>query len=177
MREEATQIWGRTLGYALNYSGVLMATAFTVIKNAIKHNLKLLGAGRYSAVFELNNYEVLKIGSDINDPFLDYLDIIKTNPSIHFLKVNELYKSDNYYIAKLEKLHHNNKINLSSLSSSISVLSNNIKSCSKLDLHSENIMCRADGTLVLTDPLCQIDMYDVLDVSDWLDYYYKNISN
>lgn len=154
-----------------------MATAFTVIKNAIKHNLKLIGAGRYSAVFQLNDYEVLKIGSDLKDPFLDYINILSEYPSNHFLKVNSIYKADNYYIANIEKLSPSGKVDLDHLSIPISILTDNLKKESKLDLHSENIMLRKDGTIVLTDPLCQTDMYDVLDVSDWLEYHYNYISN
>lgn len=150
-----------------------MATAFTIIKNTIKNNLELLGAGKYSAVFNLNKYQVLKIGSDINDPFLDYVNIINTNSHLNFLKIYSLYKSDNYYIATIEKLEHSNTIDFNILDNPISILIDNKKSSSKLDLHDNNIMRRKDGTLVLTDPLCNVNMYDVLDVSDWLDYYYR----
>jgi hypothetical protein len=104
-----------------------MATAFTVIKNAIKHNLKLIGAGRYSAVFQLNDYEVLKIGSDLKDPFLDYINILSEYPSNHFLKVNSIYKADNYYIANIEKLSPSGKVDLDHLSIPISILTDNLK--------------------------------------------------
>jgi len=154
--------------------GVLMATAFTIIKNAIKNNLEVLGAGRYSAVFGLSKYQAIKIGSDINDPFLDYIEIAKRNPLTNFLKVYNTYKSDNYYIATIERLEHNNKIDFTLLEESISILTKYKNKDSDLDLHTNNVMCRENGTLVLSDPLCGTNMYDILDVSDWLDYHYKH---
>ena len=38
-----------------------------------------------------------------------------------------------------------------------------------LDLHTSNILYRADGTLVINDPLCDSDMEDVDDLSCWAD--------
>lgn len=40
----------------------------------------------------------------------------------------------------------------------------------RLDLHESNVMCRADGTFVFADPLCNYKMYDVPEVEEWLDH-------
>lgn len=38
-----------------------------------------------------------------------------------------------------------------------------------LDLHTSNILYREDGTLVINDPVCDTDMEDVDDLSNWAD--------
>ena len=38
-----------------------------------------------------------------------------------------------------------------------------------VDLHTSNIMYRRDGTVVINDPLCDTDMEDVDDLSNWAD--------
>ncbi len=38
-----------------------------------------------------------------------------------------------------------------------------------LDLHTNNILYREDGTLVINDPICDADMEDVDDLSNWAD--------
>lgn len=38
-----------------------------------------------------------------------------------------------------------------------------------LDLHTNNILYRKDGTLVINDPICDTDMEDVDDLSNWAD--------
>lgn len=38
-----------------------------------------------------------------------------------------------------------------------------------VDLHSDNIMYRRDGTVVINDPLCDTDMDEVDDLSNWAD--------
>jgi hypothetical protein len=38
----------------------------------------------------------------------------------------------------------------------------------KLDMHRGNFMFR-DGVVIVTDPWCEVDMQDIVDVSDWVD--------
>jgi hypothetical protein len=40
----------------------------------------------------------------------------------------------------------------------------------RLDLHDSNVMCRADGTMVFADPLCNYKMYDVPAVEEWMEH-------
>lgn len=41
----------------------------------------------------------------------------------------------------------------------------------RLDLHEANVMSRADGTFVFTDPLSDANMYDVPAIEEWIDDY------
>jgi hypothetical protein len=46
----------------------------------------------------------------------------------------------------------------------------------KLDMHSGNFMFR-NGVVVVTDPWCEADMSDLVDVSDWVENTYHKTTN
>ena len=43
----------------------------------------------------------------------------------------------------------------------------------KIDLHDGNFMERGDGTIVITDPWCNVDMTDIVSVEDWVETHGK----
>lgn len=83
-----------------------MGTAHNIIKNAHRKGLKLLGSGCYSAVLELNENSVLKIGADTLDPYLYFLESVQQSDNPHFPKILDIHVDikNNFYIIKLEKL-------------------------------------------------------------------------
>lgn len=189
-----------------------MSTAYSIIRNAHKSGLKVLGAGCYSAVFQSRDPNtVIKVGADILDPYLYYLKEITGTINKHFPTVKKLFidKESGYYIVYLEKLfnmdssHTTNYQDIynwavkdtpkpkwvdTTLDSAVSTIIEladyrNYQeivhdkvwkeippSACRLDLHESNVMCRADGTFVFADPLCNYKMYDIPEVEEWLDH-------
>jgi hypothetical protein len=87
-------------------------SAHNLIKSYLRRSTQdsLLGVGCYSAVILANNSrdQVVKIGSQIDDPWLDYYyEVVKGMQSPHTPKVSRLYvdKQSDYYIAMMEQLH------------------------------------------------------------------------
>lgn len=78
-----------------------MGTGFRVVRNARKH-MRFLGNGCYSAVFALNDERVVKIGTNVEDPWLDYIKGLDDNP--HFPWVYRLRVFSGYYVAEIERL-------------------------------------------------------------------------
>jgi hypothetical protein len=84
-----------------------MSAAYSIIRNAHKKGLKILGAGCYSAVLETKDPNtVIKVGADIFDPYLYYVKEIMSKQNKHFPEIKKLYidKDYGYYIVYLEKL-------------------------------------------------------------------------
>jgi hypothetical protein len=84
-----------------------MSAAYSIIRNAHKKGLKILGAGCYSAVLETKDPNtVIKVGADIFDPYLYYAKEIMSKQNKHFPKIKKLYidNEHGYYIVYLEKL-------------------------------------------------------------------------
>lgn len=202
-----------------------MATAFNVIKSFTKRGNVLIGAGCYAAALEskADIDKVIKIGNNLNDPWLDYYEeVIKTNqdnpcvPKVFSLKVQ---RSDGYYICIMERLvsspfdtdiikvkrairsyvlgdltreewldeiiDHPKLIGhpgyMLKIMDEIRDRSDLDDECyddtdwddmwnlRRVDLHSDNILQRADGQLVITDPWCHAEdlMTELVDVANW----------
>lgn len=87
-------------------------SAHNLIKSYLRRAThdSLLGVGCYSAVILANNSrdQVVKIGSKVDDPWLDYYyEVVKGMQSPHTPNVSRLYvdKQSGYYIAMMEQLH------------------------------------------------------------------------
>ena len=87
-------------------------SARNMIKSYLRRSTQdsLLGVGCYSAVILANNSrdQVVKIGSQIDDPWLDYYyEVVKGMQSPHTPKISRLHvdKHVGYYIAIMEQLH------------------------------------------------------------------------
>jgi hypothetical protein len=85
-------------------------TAFRIIKSLTKRGNTVIGAGCYAAAIECktDSAKVIKIGNNLEDPWLDYyFDIIKKNqhnpciPKVYSLNADRQY---NFYICIMEKL-------------------------------------------------------------------------
>ena len=189
-----------------------MSAAYSIIKNAHKSGLKMLGAGCYSAVFESKDPNtVIKIGADIFDPYLYYIREVTGKVNKHFPVIKKLFVDNEfgYYIVYLERLFdmttdHTSQyqdiydwavkdtpkptwadetlnsavdtiIDLADYRSYEEIVHDKVwdtvpyDAC-RLDLHESNVMCRADGTFVFADPLCNYKMYDIPEVEEWLDH-------
>lgn len=86
-------------------------SARNIIKSYLRRATRdsLLGVGCYSAVMRATNSrnQVIKIGSQVEDPWLDYYyEVIKGMNSPHTPKVHRLYKDNDkgYYVVLMEEL-------------------------------------------------------------------------
>lgn len=84
-----------------------MGTAHNIIRTAYKKGIRLLGAGCYSAVMDYSKDTVLKIGADMSDPYLHFLENIEKINNPHFPRVQDIYidVKHSFYLVKLEKLY------------------------------------------------------------------------
>jgi hypothetical protein len=86
-------------------------TAHNIIKSLSRRGNTVVGVGCYAAAlkFRSNTTKIIKIGSNITDPWLDYYRlIVKTNQSnVCIPKVSSLYidYEHNFYLAIMEKLN------------------------------------------------------------------------
>lgn len=179
-----------------------MATAHTVIDNFIRKGFRMLGNGCYAAVFDSNVDPnlVYKIGVRASDPFLAYIkqDELRANP--HFPRIYDIMEGDNWYLVKMERLEHipshktflSNEIrslvedegdalvhlaptpDLMSIAAHIRNLAEDLYV--KVDLHAGNIMMRGN-TPVITDPLCDYDIYSEWALESWFDRKNKGQRN
>lgn len=84
-------------------------TAYNIIKSLTKQGNAVIGAGCYAAALSsrVDGNKVIKIGNNINDPWLDYYQIIKENqhnpcvPRIHSFYIDV---DNEYYVCVMEKL-------------------------------------------------------------------------
>ena len=171
---------------------ISMATAHTVINNFTRKGFRMLGNGCYAAVFDSNVDPnlVYKIGVRISDPFLSYIkqDELRANP--HFPRIYDIMEGDNWYLVKMERLepipshkpflsneiqslveeegdalvHLNPTKELVSIAKHIRTLAESLNV--KVDLHAGNIMMRGT-TPVITDPLCDYNIYSEWELENW----------
>lgn len=168
-----------------------MGTGFRVVRNAQKH-MRFLGNGCYAAVFALDDERVVKIGTNVEDPWLEYVKSLEDNP--HFPRVYRLRIFNGYYIAEMERLEptsfalHSIVRSLSDWirfdtpldfkpSNQLELAKRYIRSFSdkyRLDIHSGNFMYRpstiskTDITrIVITDPLAQEEIHENKDLEEW----------
>lgn len=169
-----------------------MATAHTIINNFSKKGFKMLGYGCYAAVFDSNVDPnlVYKIGVRASDPFLAYIkqDKLKTNP--HFPRIYDILEEDSWYMVKMERLEpipshkallskdirslveeDGDTLSLLTPTHDLMAIAHHIKTLAeslevKVDLHAGNIMMRGT-TPVITDPLCDYDIYSEWALESW----------
>lgn len=84
-------------------------TAYNIIKSLSKRGNTVLGSGCYSAAMasKADFNKVIKVGNNINDPWLDYYEVIKANqnnpcvPKIYSFYIDE---ANEYYVCVMERL-------------------------------------------------------------------------
>ena len=171
---------------------ISMATAHTVINNFTRKGFRMLGHGCYAAVFDSNVDPnlVYKIGVRISDPFLNYIQETKLKSNPHFPRIYDVMCGDDWYLVKMERLEPipshktflSNEIRslvkeegdalvhltptheLMSIAHHIRTLAESLEV--KVDLHQGNIMMRGT-TPVITDPLCDYDIYSEWALENW----------
>ena len=128
-----------------------MSAAYSVIKNLYKKGFEFLGAGCYSAVFQSNVEDtVIKIGADIFDPYLHYIQSVSSTGNKHFPSIKKLYidSDSGYYIAYIEKLVTMNLKDVDNYQEIYDWLINDTKKPTWVD---SDLSCAADTLLSLTD--------------------------
>jgi hypothetical protein len=121
--------------------------------------------------------EVLKVGDYGSgdrfngmecDGWLTYFDrVVRRSRSKHVPKVHEVTLYEHFYVVRMERLRECRKrydeiglySSLRSRQPAVKRLANRLQKMCKdiahdFDLHPGNIMARADGTIVITDPFC-----------------------
>lgn len=83
-------------------------TAYNIIKSLSKRGNSVLGSGCYAAALSsVDVNKVIKIGNNINDPWLDYYQLIKANqhnPCVPRIYSFHIDKAHNYYVCVMERL-------------------------------------------------------------------------
>lgn len=93
-------------------------TAFNVIKSLTKRGNVVLGSGCYAAAIESKDLsQVIKIGNNMQDPWLDYYHLIiknnQDNPHVPKVKYFMCDEEHSYYICIMERLDEQTYINIS----------------------------------------------------------------
>lgn len=82
-------------------------SATKILKNCTKNGNTYVGSGCYAVVMTAKNPKnVIKVGNNVNDPWLDYYrKIISTNQTNPYVpSVDSIFVGDDYYICIMEKL-------------------------------------------------------------------------
>jgi hypothetical protein len=85
-------------------------TAHRIIKSLVNRGNAVVGVGCYSAAMacQSNYSQIIKVGTDMEDPWLDYYyEIIKPMQGNPFVpKVYSFYhdEENNYFVCKMERL-------------------------------------------------------------------------
>ena len=84
-------------------------TAYNIIKSLTKRGNSIIGSGCYAAALHSNvSYDqVIKIGNNMNDPWLAYYQVIMANQNNPFVpKIYSLYVDEehSYYVCIMERL-------------------------------------------------------------------------
>ena len=84
-------------------------TAFNIIKSLTKQGNSVIGAGCYAAALtsRVDGNKIIKIGNNVNDPWLDYYEIIKANqhnPCVPRIYSFHIDASNGYYVCIMERL-------------------------------------------------------------------------
>ena len=84
-------------------------TAFNIIKSLAKQGNAVIGAGCYAAALSsrVDGNKIIKVGNNINDPWLDYYEIIKTNqhnPCVPRIYSFHIDVDNGYYVCVMERL-------------------------------------------------------------------------
>ena len=169
-----------------------MATAHTVINNFTRKGFRMLGHGCYAAVFDSNVDPnlVYKVGVRTSDPFLNYIQDPSLVNNPHFPRVYDIHVGEDWYLVKMERLDPlpDYKLVVSNeISSVVSDDSYTLKYLApshelfsiahqiremaerldvKIDLHPGNVMMRG-VTPVITDPLCDHNIYSEWELENW----------
>ncbi len=169
-----------------------MATAHTVINNFTRKGFNMLGHGCYAAVFESNTDPnlVYKGGTRSSDPFLAYIQEPTLARNIHFPRIYDIVINKDWYLVKMERLEplpshklemsdeissvvrgENNTLRYLEPTDDLYSLAHQIRELAdrldvKLDLHQGNIMMRG-LTPVITDPLCDFNIYSEWALENW----------
>ena len=138
-----------------------MSTARNIIKNRIKAGNTVLGVGCYSAAIEsTSDDKIIKVGNTTDDPWLYY-------------EAHDCYGEFNasrlYDVLAGVRTCKDNSIQLGCNDECDDGQCNCSWESLSVDLHLDNIMYRRDGTVVINDPLCDTDMDEVDDLSNWAD--------
>lgn len=196
-------------------------TAFNIIKSLTKQGNSVIGAGCYAAALSsrVDDNKIIKVGNNVNDPWLDYYELIKANqhnPCVPRIYSFHIDSSNGYYVCVMERLQDagdtlgaNKNAELCSdytqrwitreefievaaespktfpypelLADLLDKINEDtqffsaddtddfdgdINGMRKLDMHSGNFLYR-DGAIIVTDPWCEADMADIVDVSCW----------
>lgn len=84
-------------------------TAYNIIKSMTKQGNAVIGTGCYAAALSsrADGNKIIKVGNNVNDPWLDYYIIIKQNqhnpcvPRIHSFYMD---RENSYYVCVMERL-------------------------------------------------------------------------
>lgn len=84
-------------------------TAYNIIKSMTRRGNSVIGSGCYAAALasRVDGNKVIKIGNNINDPWLDYYHIIKENqhnPCVPRIYSFYLDEKNEYYVCTMERL-------------------------------------------------------------------------
>ncbi|NDC22291.1 hypothetical protein EBZ57_02885 [bacterium] len=84
-------------------------TAFNIIKSLTKQGNAVIGAGCYAAALSsrVDGNKVIKIGNNMDDPWLDYYMIIKANqhnPCVPRIYSFYMDRDSRYYVCVMERL-------------------------------------------------------------------------
>jgi hypothetical protein len=192
-------------------------TAFNVIKSLTKRGNAVIGTGCYAAALQskVNDNLVIKIGNNLDDPWLDYyyniITVNQRNSCVPKIASFFLENTHGYYVCTMEKLYMHDALEaktsiaeyirgnltdtewlikaslypkeipdpnamlqiMNKIAEQTCIMSfedeEEYESTKRLDLHSGNILSRANGQLVITDPWCHTSDYmeNIDDVSDW----------
>ena len=85
-------------------------TAVNIIKSLTKQGNAVLGAGCYAAalISKVDRNRVIKVGNNVNDPWLDYYEVIKANqhnPCVPRIYSFYLDNTNGYYVCIMERLY------------------------------------------------------------------------
>lgn len=84
-------------------------TAYNLIKSLTKRGNSVIGSGCYAAALSMstNTDKVIKIGNNVNDPWLAYYNLVTgnaANPCVPHVYSLHMDSEHNYYVAIMERL-------------------------------------------------------------------------
>lgn len=84
-------------------------TAYNIIKSLTKQGNSVIGAGCYAAALSsrVDYNKIIKVGNNINDPWLDYYEVIKANqnnPCVPRIYSFHIDVENGYYVCVMERL-------------------------------------------------------------------------
>lgn len=84
-------------------------TAYNIIKTMTKKGNSVIGTGCYAAALSsrVDGNKIIKIGNNVNDPWLDYYELIKenqNNPCVPRIYSFHIDRESGYYVCVMERL-------------------------------------------------------------------------